>query len=303
MKRFFSIILALCLGLSVLCASAAEKGDVNNDGITDSLDAAYILRHDAKLQLLGDQALAVADVNSDGAVDSLDSSLVLKYDVELIDSFPTATAKKQYGTYTVKTYNSAAEIDWDKVNMAPIDTYKWVNSVEFEAYAQLVYVNNWGFICRMTCMESDPPAQYTQFGDPVYLDSCMEFFAAFDNSNYINIESNSVGAMVCQYGPTKANRRPATDFLSMADMIKTNPVVGEEVWTLTIELPLTKLQAFYGKGISDATFVSGYSFKGNFYKIGKDPVTELRHYGMWNEVGTSSPDFHQPNYFGNIVME
>ncbi len=211
--------------------------------------------------------------------------------------------QEQYGTYTVKTFDSVETVDWSVVNTAPIDTYKWVNSVTYDAYAQLVYVKDWGFICRMTCMESDPPAQYTQFGDPVYLDSCMEFFAAWDNQSYINIESNSIGALVCQYGPTKANRKPATDYLSMGQMIQTNPQIGEDSWTLTIELPLSKLQAFYGNKISAATFVSGYSFKGNFYKIGSDPISGVRHYGMWNEVGTSSPDFHQPAYFGSFVME
>ena len=131
----------------------------------------------------------------------------------------------------------------------------------------------------------------------------MEFFAAFDSQRYINIESNSVGALVCQFGATKSNRKSATDYLSMANMIKTNPAVEDESWTLTIELPLEKLQAFYGNSMTDSTFTSGYSFKGNFYKIGSDPATGVRHYGMWNEVGTSSPDFHQPSYFGTLVME
>ncbi len=305
MKRLLSFILALCLCFAPLIATAAGiKGDVNGDSVPDSLDAAQVLRYSALLLELDDDALAQGDVNNDNKVDSLDAAMILKYDAELIDEFPTAyVPQKQYGTYTVKRFESVNAIDWSVVDLAPIDTYKWVNSVKYEACAQLVYVEDYGFVCRMTCMESDPPAQYTQFGDPVYLDSCMEFFAAFDNSRYINIESNSIGAMVCQFGAAKANRQPATNYLSMAEMIKTNPMTEDEYWTLTIELPLTKLQAFYGTGMTDSTFSSGYSFKGNFYKIGSDPRTGVRHYGMWNEVGSSSPDFHQPAYFGTLVME
>ncbi len=303
MKRIICIILASVLCFTSLTAFAL-KGDVNGDSVPDSLDAAQILSHSAKLLQLDSAALAQGDVNNDGKTDSLDAAMILRYDAELIDEFPTAyVPQKQYGTYTVKRFESVNSIDWTVVDLAPIDTYKWVNSVEYEAYAQLVYVEDWGFVCRMTCMESDPPAQYTQFGDPVYLDSCMEFFAAFDGQRYINIESNSIGALVCQFGAAKANRQPATNYLTMANMIKTNPAVEDDYWTLTIELPLTKLQAFYGSNMTDSTFSSGYSFKGNFYKIGSDPQTGVRHYGMWNEVGGTSPDFHQPSYFGTIVME
>lgn len=205
------------------------------------------------------------------------------------------------GAYLVKRFDSA-DIAWEQVPKADIDIYKWVNSVEYEAYAQLVYIEGWGFICKMTCMESDPPAQYTQYGDPVYLDSCMEFFAAWDNKSYINIESNSNAALCVQFGETKKNRKDATTFLSQSEMFKVTPVIEDDYWTLTMEIPIAKLQNFY-PNISSATFESGYTFKGNFYKIGSDPVDGTRHYGMWNEVKTPTADFHQPAYFGTLVIE
>lgn len=59
-------------------------GDVNLDGRISSLDAACILRHDAGLVPLGEEALALADINGDGRVSSLDAALVLKYDAGLI---------------------------------------------------------------------------------------------------------------------------------------------------------------------------------------------------------------------------
>ncbi len=62
-------------------------GDVGGDGFADSLDAAYILRHDSGLVYLMEDQLVVADVNGDGNVDSLDAARILKYDVGLIDSF------------------------------------------------------------------------------------------------------------------------------------------------------------------------------------------------------------------------
>ncbi|MBQ3196126.1 MAG: leucine-rich repeat protein [Clostridia bacterium] len=65
--------------------TAYLKGDVNDDGVTDNLDAAFILRHDAMLAVLTGEALAAGDVNGDDRVDSLDASMVLKYDAGIVE--------------------------------------------------------------------------------------------------------------------------------------------------------------------------------------------------------------------------
>ncbi len=63
------------------------KGDVNADGVVNSLDAATILKHDASLITLDDVQLTIGDVNSDGTVNSLDAAMVLKFDAGLIAGF------------------------------------------------------------------------------------------------------------------------------------------------------------------------------------------------------------------------
>lgn len=62
-------------------------GDVNMDGSTDNLDAAYVLRYDAMLLELNALQLKAADANNDGSVDSLDAAQILKHDAGLIDLF------------------------------------------------------------------------------------------------------------------------------------------------------------------------------------------------------------------------
>ena len=69
------------------------------------------------------------------------------------------------------------EIDFSRAEKAMISNYKWTEGYTPEAYAQLIYVENKGFALRMTAMESNPKAEYkARFGDPVYKDSCLEFF-------------------------------------------------------------------------------------------------------------------------------
>lgn len=329
------VLLACILPVAILTAncdgkSAPAYGDLNNDEVVNNLDAVQVLKYDAAIIDLSRELLTLADVNLDKKVNNLDAGMILRYDAGIINGFPADELSEDTssfdelsedvsypettedtsmspvypeGAYVVKRYDTQAEVDWDVAEKANIDIYKWVDSVRYEAYGQLVYVENYGFLCRMTCVESDPLAVYTQFGDPVYLDSCMEFFAAWDNESYVNIESNSLGTLCSQFGKTQKNRKPITDYMSIDEIFEVNPVVEDDFWTLTMELPVEKLQKLYGNDLDFNTFVSGYTFTGNFYKIGSDAVTGVRHYGMWTEVMGSTPNFHQPQYFGTFVIE
>ena len=130
----------------------------------------------------------------------------------------------------------------------------------------------------------------------------MEFFAVWDGGqSYLNIEANSIGTLCVGFGPSRETRYSAANILK-DDMFVVTPNVDEGKWTLTMEIPIEKLQKFYSN-ITDETFVSGYSFTGNFYKTGGADITGNEHYGMWNEVDTENPDFHQPSYFGKFIME
>ena len=206
--------------------------------------------------------------------------------------------------YRIKTFDSVDAVDWDSVTAASVNNYKWIECEKYETFAKLVYVKGWGFLCQMTCMESSPAATYTTFDDPVCLDSCMEFFAIWDNESedYLNIESNSIGTMCIGFGMSRDSRRTARRYLPLEEMFVMNPVVEDDRWSLTMEIPIEKLQKFY-KNITAETFVSGYTFTGNFYKTGGADITGNEHYGMWNEVGTENPDFHRPEYFGKFIIE
>ncbi len=214
----------------------------------------------------------------------------------------TDEAENGVNVYKVKTVNTVEEIDWYAVPAVAIDTYKWVECDETEAYAQLVYVNDYGFICRMTAIESDPFTRYSKYGDPACLDSCMEFFVTFDGERYMNIEANSGGALYVGIGASRDDHTPADEIISLSEMIKATPEVEDGKWTLTIELPLEKLEKFYGKTMTDELFVSGFTFGGNFYKT-ECADNGNEHYGMWNEVASDFPDFHRPDSFGKFIIE
>lgn len=60
-----------------------KRGDVNGDGVVDSLDAVEVLKYDAGLTELGEAQKVAADFNKDGEVDTLDAADILKHDAGL----------------------------------------------------------------------------------------------------------------------------------------------------------------------------------------------------------------------------
>ena len=63
------------------------NGDVNNDGVTNSLDALLLLQFDAQLVTEFD-GREKADVNLDGNINALDVALILQFDAGLLGSLP-----------------------------------------------------------------------------------------------------------------------------------------------------------------------------------------------------------------------
>ncbi len=84
-------VLFTCIQCGATKTEYIYIGDSNGDGILNSLDAALILKYDAKLITdLTPLQLMLCDANGDGIVNSLDAAQILKYDAKLITEFPNA---------------------------------------------------------------------------------------------------------------------------------------------------------------------------------------------------------------------
>lgn len=195
--------------------------------------------------------------------------------------------------YTVKRQSV---LDFDKAEVAKIDKYVWGGEYRPEAYAKLVLVEGEGFALQMTCMESEPLAVYKNFDDPVWKDSCLEFFASFNNASplYMNLEMNSAGAFLMGIRTSRENKRSAAEIVALPHVKATK---GEGFWRVEYMISFEIIEKLFGK----TELKSGSVFKGNFYKCGDD--TAVPHFGSWAPIGTEKPDFHRPEYFGELVIE
>ncbi len=188
------------------------------------------------------------------------------------------------------------KLDFDKADAAYISQYVWGGIYRPVAYAKLVLVEGEGFALQMTCYEKEPKAVYTSFNDPVWFDSCIEFFASFNNQSklYTNLEMNSAGAFLMGIRESRENKRGAEELaqLSNPKVIRTGGY-----WQVEYFFSFEMLDKLFGH----IDYVSGYTFHGNFYKCGDK--TDIPHFGMWNPGTTEKPDFHRQECFGELVIE
>ena len=199
--------------------------------------------------------------------------------------------------YIVKKANTPVE--WSNIPKACVESYVWGCEYRPEVYGQFCFNEGKGFTLKMTCFEKNPRAVYENHNDMVCRDSCMEFFVNFapekENTGYLNFEANSKGTLLLYYGPDRNSRTPIVDMGLTPP--KVNAKVLEDHWEYTIEIPMDFIKSVFGKD----TFKSGDVLKGNFYKCGDD--TASPHYGSWSPITNPTPDFHRPEFFGDLIIE
>ena len=155
-----------------------------------------------------------------------------------------------------------------------------------------------------TVVEPQVRAVNTAFNSPVWEDSCVEFFFSpfRDKAYYYNFEFNAIGAVLCGYGKNRHKREHLPD--TVLNLVETVPslgkkpiagIWGETQWDLQVKIPAEVL-VFHK--IED---FSGLAAKGNFYKCGDK--LEHPHYLSWEPVGSAQPNFHLPEYFGQLSFQ
>lgn len=193
---------------------------------------------------------------------------------------------------------------WSTVPVLRINHYLWLdNGYRPRVDVRLCYSTRSLYV-HFDVFESRIRVRFTSFQDPVYKDSCVEFFVdPFPEKRvgYINFETNALGAMLVAIGPDRSRRTPLvkTDLGDFKIVTSVREPIsgyhGAEFWTLTYRLPLSLFEKYY-----EAKIKSGHSARANFYKCGDE--TEVPHYGAWSPVRTPQPDFHRPEFFGRLIF-
>jgi hypothetical protein len=140
-------------------------------------------------------------------------------------------------------------------------------------------------------------AVYNKINDPVHKDSCVEIFIAFDDDDdYYNLEFNSMGTCFAGYGKNRDERNTLP--INVIRQIRHQTLVKSRAlnegigWELTLMIP-NEVFCYH-----KITSLKERACRVNLYKCGDDLPEP--HFLAWNEVYSEEPDFHLPQFFGNM---
>jgi hypothetical protein len=150
----------------------------------------------------------------------------------------------------------------------------------------------------------------THYMDPVYKDSCVEFFVRPKaGKGYFNFEFSCGGALLCFYivdparvpnGFRDFTRLPEADGRQVAIYHSLPPIVEPEIdapteWRLEFYIPFALLEKYVGS-IGN---VHNQAWRANFHKCADD--TSHPHWASWAPV--AELNFHLPQCFGTIRFD
>jgi hypothetical protein len=180
-----------------------------------------------------------------------------------------------------------------------VDNLLWSdNDYMPEVSFSMAYTTS-SILLKYTVKEQHIKAVYRQINDPVYKDSCVEFFIAFNGEkNYYNLEFNCLGTALVGYGPGKEGRiaidKQLIKKIKSHHLIKTSGTEsnGAIEWELTLNIPFTVFSHHH------ITALNNQECAVNFYKCGDD--LPKPHFLSWNNITHPQPNFHLPQFFGKV---
>lgn len=180
---------------------------------------------------------------------------------------------------------SVDQLNWESFPYRPICTFDIARS------QTKLYIR---YIVRGNCLRAENSIDQ----QPVWQDSCVEFFMKCpEDEHYFNFEFNCIGTCLA----ARRLNRNESEYLpeeAMAQIVRYpslsrrpfREMQGLFSWELTVAIPFS-VMGLNGENLPDA-------IRANFYKCADE--TALPHYLSWSPIGTEKPDFHRPDYFGEL---
>jgi hypothetical protein len=198
-----------------------------------------------------------------------------------------------------------AEI-WADIAPLFIETYMWMHNGYSPKVNVRVFHTDRFIYLRYDVPEERIVIRHVSFGSEVYKDSCVEFFLnpfPETSDEYVNMEFNALGVMLIGVGKDGDDskryyfkKKEAEGFETVSSV--KHPVIGDhgsKSWTLHVKIPKRFFENRYGREFTAKKTIA------NFNKCGDE--TEFEHYGSWNEVLSPTPNFHLPQYFGDLIFK
>ncbi|RYY34709.1 MAG: hypothetical protein EOP46_12525 [Sphingobacteriaceae bacterium] len=186
-------------------------------------------------------------------------------------------------------------VELDKQPAQAIGNSPWAQGEENVSASFAIACGDSHIFLKYYVTEGSTQALHNRFNDPVYNDSCVELFIAFNgDEKYYNLEFNCTGNSLVQYGSGKDDRMfvPAALLKEIKHQTSLKSINGAINWTLTLCIPKTVF--CYHKQLN---LLQGTA-KINVYKCGDG--LPRPHYLCWANVESAEPNFHLSRFFKEV---
>lgn len=203
--------------------------------------------------------------------------------------------------------STAAEIpallDAGGVPFQPLACVNWPQAYPYKPQVAFRLAHTGSHLLVHYRVEEDSVAAVADDMGRVWEDSCCELFVApAPDGRYYNLETNCAGHVLLCCGLDRSARE-GIDSARLQTIGRWSSLgsacfaerPGPVAWQMALLVPVT---AFFRHDIGA---LSGQTWRANVYKCGD----KLRrpHFVSWASIDTPEPDFHRPEFFGEITFE
>jgi hypothetical protein len=179
-----------------------------------------------------------------------------------------------------------------------LEFHLWKNENDYKpAVCFSIAHNNRCILLKFFVEEKEIRANVTKINGAVWEDSCVEFFVLFDETGYYNLEFNCIGTILAAFRKSKNERTVLSEGIlkKIETSTKLNKKNNRFYWEMLIMIPV---ELFVRHSLQS---LHGIVCKANFYKCG-DGLAQP-HYLAWANIKTDQPNFHLPEFFGEVWFE
>ena len=218
-------------------------------------------------------------------------------------------------SYTIGRINSKMQIDsdwhkpaWEKIkSLAILNDNGWKSNYSPSTEVKLAYDDATLYMI-FRVKDQFVRCVTREFNGPVWQDSCVEFFFSpnpGEPNNYFNLEINCGGTMLMAYRRFSDGNRMILEIpdLQKIEIAHSMPEIIEKeintpvTWTVEYKMPLDILEKY----IKISKPENGAVWKANFYKCAEK--NSYPHWLSWNKIDFHEPNFHLPQYFGELQFK
>lgn len=190
------------------------------------------------------------------------------------------------------------------IGFVGVDSHCWASDYPYRPKMEVRMAHNGGqLLINYRVSEECVRAVAQHDNGNVWEDSCCELFISpVADGTYYNIECNAAGQMLIGFGPKREGRERATqevlDKVGRWSSLGREPFgdrMGQTTWQLCLAVPV---EAFYHHSLKS---LDALRVKGNVYKCG-DKLPHPHFMSMF-PIDLPKPDFHRPDFFGDVCFE